>query len=583
MQVDLRGVDMYGAALGVDLQDIYRGTIMYVVAGLAYTVDNVRIVTKSPFDSRENQNLKSSSLGEWHLRQEYKLFQRAFDVKEYLSAKVDVNFAVRDIVKSNFILDFGILEQEYQDIVVDSVEQELDDGEFLPDINALLKQNDLLPNDTVDGVPVEPVQVLRLGQIFFKMADDYVQIVIYPSSTLFDILGLLGGLLSLSTFLIGWPALLINQWQFKSAFSEAMQQCRIPKKMVSRDGRIRMGWTNEILNILDEMRLESHSEQRKKAQGGLRSNLAYIRQWPFKGDFRQRWKSFTRFVDRPERDENGSLPGSGDVEEDVCEAEALDALPDCNSKGWEASRVASRHYGRIVLGREKSFTAASVVSRGGSETAQSVASRGWQPTTEQSPAPRSSVELTTRTALECLSEDGAPFGAQPQGYYSNETSAISRSWTCARRSSVADGAHLMPTTVENRGMSFCQGVGAGLTPGYRNRSANSFSFTCLGWTRQHHGYVSLNLESTGASDASPETCLDMQATQNAAAGKTWRRPLEWLRIGKFTGPKERGERDLVRQKPQSAATAQESPRTHFSLAVYPSVSLDGDESGPSER
>lgn len=131
-------------------------------------------------------------------------------------------------------------------------------------------------------------------------------------------------------------------------------------------------------------------------------------------------------------------------------------------------------------------------------------------------------------------------------------------------------------------MSFSQGIGAGPTPEYGHRSANSFSFTHLGWTRQHQGYAILNVDSTRAPGASPENCFDMQESQNATVGTKQRGPLEWLRIGEFDGSNEIGERDPGGLKQQKDGTLQESPRTHFSLAIYPSVSLDGDEAGPSE-
>lgn len=71
-----------------------------------------------------------------------------------------------------------------------------------------------------------------------------------PPSTIFDILGTVGGFLSLFSLLIGWPAVIINQLYYSRALKKARAAGVIPDDYLEEDGTVRVDKANEVVQHL---------------------------------------------------------------------------------------------------------------------------------------------------------------------------------------------------------------------------------------------------------------------------------------------------------------------------------------------
>lgn len=91
---------------------------------------------------------------------------------------------------------------------------------------------------------------MQLSKALFHVARKTHQIQMTPPSTIFDILGTVGGFLSLFSLMIGWPAVIINQLYYGRALKRARETGAIPDHYLEEDGTVRVDKANEVVQHL---------------------------------------------------------------------------------------------------------------------------------------------------------------------------------------------------------------------------------------------------------------------------------------------------------------------------------------------
>ncbi|GMH38639.1 hypothetical protein BSKO_06523 [Bryopsis sp. KO-2023] len=235
--LNLTGIERFGPQLEIDLADIFGGQIAYICAFNRYSLFDIGI--DDP------------------LKLKFVRWSQSVEIKEYLSSKMDVPFQTRDISKGNFVVDFDFLEGGYADVVIGNVKQELDDATHIPSLFALQNSTNNLPlkfNDQLGEFENKTApETLTLSKAFFHIDRDARRIHMTPPSTIFDILGLIGGFLSLFSLLIGWPAMVINQVMFSRDLKKARKRGSIPDDYLDRDGSVKVDKASEVLDELHKI------------------------------------------------------------------------------------------------------------------------------------------------------------------------------------------------------------------------------------------------------------------------------------------------------------------------------------------
>ncbi|GMH38636.1 hypothetical protein BSKO_06520 [Bryopsis sp. KO-2023] len=237
VNVNLTGLELRGSELELNLSHIFGGQIAYLCAYTRHVLFDIGINDIVP--------------------KKFVRWSQAVEIKEYLSSKVDIPLKTREVGKGNFIVDFDFLESEYQDVIVGNVAQELDDAEYIPSLFALQNSTGNLPllfreETGVYENQTEP-ETLKLSKAFFHIDSDAALFKMTPPSTIFDILGLVGGFLSLFSLLIGWPAMIINQMMFSHALKRAMRSGKVPPEYLDKGGAVKVDKANEVLEQLNSL------------------------------------------------------------------------------------------------------------------------------------------------------------------------------------------------------------------------------------------------------------------------------------------------------------------------------------------
>ncbi|GMH38256.1 hypothetical protein BSKO_06140 [Bryopsis sp. KO-2023] len=238
VRLNLTGVETNNTpGLDLDFSKISGGEVKYLVGMFQYGVDNIRITHT--------------------VKKIYSLWQRVVQVKEFLSSVVDILLVHRDISKGHYLVDFDVLSSSFSDMIVQESTSEVDDAEYVPTIFNLQNVTNTLPleTDSETGllVPAEEPETLEIARAFFRSSSESVNVEMTPPSTIFDILGLVGGFLSLFTFMIGWPAMLLNQYHFNKALDRARKEGHIPEEYYDESGELRMDKANMVVTRLHEM------------------------------------------------------------------------------------------------------------------------------------------------------------------------------------------------------------------------------------------------------------------------------------------------------------------------------------------
>lgn len=237
VHVNLTGLSIHGADLELELKDFYGGTVAYIAAYHRWHLADIGI-NDGVFEKFER-------------------WSQSVEVKEFLTSKVDIPWVVRTIEKGNFIVDFAALEGEFQDVVVGEVVQELDDAPHIPSLYVLQNTTGNLPvrfdSELQEFVNASVPETITVSKGFYRSSDTAFQIKMTPPSTIFDILGIVGGFLSLFSLMIGWPAMIINQFYYSRALSKAKAEGMIPAEYLEEDGTVRVERANEVIHRLNEM------------------------------------------------------------------------------------------------------------------------------------------------------------------------------------------------------------------------------------------------------------------------------------------------------------------------------------------
>ncbi|GMH33037.1 hypothetical protein BSKO_00871 [Bryopsis sp. KO-2023] len=183
-----------------------------------------------------------------------KFFSQRFEAKRSLVSKVDVHFSTRSVQRDSHMIDLSILEEESSDLIVDKVHNELDDADD-------------------EGT---------LAKIYFRMNDIDKTVIMVPYTTLFDIMGVIGGFLALLNFMIGVPTTFMGKLSFTKFLKEAVDSGTLGVDAIDASGSVRMDKSNEVVKKLGSMRSRSNTmlsvsdavnpvsvavRWRKKAQG----------------------------------------------------------------------------------------------------------------------------------------------------------------------------------------------------------------------------------------------------------------------------------------------------------------------------
>lgn len=235
--LNFTGIAKFGPELELELSDIYGGEIAYISAYNRYSLFDIGI--------------------EDPLKLKFVRWSQSVEIKEYLSSKLDIPFQAREISKGNFVVDFDFLEGELADVVIGDVKQELDDAKYIPSLfdvqnstnNLPLKFNNILGVFENTTAP----ETLILSKAFFHVDRSARRIQMTPPSTIFDILGLIGGFLSLFTLIIGWPAMILNQVMFAKDLRRARKQGNIPDDYLDREGGVKMDKAGEVLDEIHKI------------------------------------------------------------------------------------------------------------------------------------------------------------------------------------------------------------------------------------------------------------------------------------------------------------------------------------------
>lgn len=146
---------------------------------------------------------------------------------------VGISFAVRHIDKANAVIDFGALEDEFSDVIVDD------------------KVKDLIDRTHEPGDCPGQAEMAKFKLV---ISTKFKNLVMQPSVTLFDILGIMGGFLSLAYYVIGLPAYKLNHLKFSRALKQACKHGYLPETVINSDGTIQFDKANEIIDGIDKMR-----------------------------------------------------------------------------------------------------------------------------------------------------------------------------------------------------------------------------------------------------------------------------------------------------------------------------------------
>jgi len=214
--------------LGVTIDDIYEGRVLYVIETDEHKFDGFKI--RNTLKKRRNLSFYLLTL------------------KEGFVPRVDVQFSPREIQKANPFIDFQFLESEFSDVVVLEV------------------QNDLLDRQN-SGRCEENETVATMAIFTFAFSTRFKQVTMMPAITLFDILGIIGGILSLFTFVIGAPAMKLNKLKFARALKRACDTGIFRDNVINADGTLQYDKANKIVEGIYEMQRRRRI-QKFPMQGG---------------------------------------------------------------------------------------------------------------------------------------------------------------------------------------------------------------------------------------------------------------------------------------------------------------------------
>lgn len=222
------------------LEDIYNGAIFYGIRADSYDLGGTTLR-----DSMAN-------------RLSHKFRFWTISVRQFLQTNAILELGIRSIQKGSFLMDFNIFEDEFFDIYVREQDQTAMDIEMIriPTINL----SGLLPANSLNS---EVPDILPLAHITIKFSQDFQHVQMSPFSTLGGILGALGGLSSLFIFVIGIPAVYINQLLFSRKLQNAQTMGLLDENMFNRDGTLRIDRTNEVVEVLRRSNIKATGKAKR--------------------------------------------------------------------------------------------------------------------------------------------------------------------------------------------------------------------------------------------------------------------------------------------------------------------------------
>lgn len=209
------------------LQDIFDGQVHSAVVTEEYNLKGVTVL-----DDMKNR------LGK-------KRYTNSASLKALALRIVQWKFAVRTIERANFMLDFTLFEEDFQDLTVVQTEEKEDDSNLL--------QRLWLLNQTMGASQINASELpesLLLATVEFSMANQFLSVQMSPSATFAGIMGTLGGIMSLFIFAVGIPAVFINRKIFKRAVKRAKRKGLLQEQMLAGNGRIKLDSANEAVEVL---------------------------------------------------------------------------------------------------------------------------------------------------------------------------------------------------------------------------------------------------------------------------------------------------------------------------------------------